>query len=454
MKKRNWTSYIVVLAGAVVLNSPMQVLADSTNELEKRQNELSQERSNLNQRIESKNSEMESIGMEQQNAATQLESLLKSIEETDRKLKEQQSQVDDENAKIEKLQKDIADLKEKIQNRQEVLKDRARAIQKNGNAQSYLNILLESQDFSDLIERVNVVSVLVNADQNIIKQQKDDQELLDQKETASQKKLTELKLLASKIEVSKNNLESQKAEKNDLILALAEKENKTASEKTLLEKQQGSLSAEEKQVAANIQSAKAEEARKQQEAAAKAEEARRAATVASASEKAKGGGTESTGSTSAASSAGSSQATSPAANKPSGNGGMFIKPAAGILTSGFSDRINPVTGQHESHKGQDIAAGGTVTVSAAADGTVVFAGYGAPGSGYGGYGYVVKIDHGNGYQTLYGHMRAGSLNVVAGQRVMQGQAIGIMGSTGQSTGQHLHFEIHQNGVPVDPAPYL
>lgn len=138
----------------------------------------------------------------------------------------------------------------------------------------------------------------------------------------------------------------------------------------------------------------------------------------------------------------------------SSGGGQFIKPASGILTSGFSDRTNPVTGEHESHKGQDIAAGGAVTVSAAASGTVVFSGFGASGSGYGGYGYVVEIDHGNGFQTLYGHMRAGSLKVVAGQQVSQGQPIGIMGSTGQSTGQHLHFEIHQNGVPIDPAPYL
>lgn len=113
-----------------------------------------------------------------------------------------------------------------------------------------------------------------------------------------------------------------------------------------------------------------------------------------------------------------------------------------------------MTGKYESHKGQDIAGGGTVTVSAAASGTVVFSGFGASGSGFGGYGYVVKIDHGNGFQTLYGHMRAGSLKVVTGQQVSQGQPIGIMGSTGQSTGQHLHFEIHKNGIPVDPAPYI
>ncbi len=127
----------------------------------------------------------------------------------------------------------------------------------------------------------------------------------------------------------------------------------------------------------------------------------------------------------------------------SSGGGQFIKPASGILTSGFSERTNPVTGKYESHKGQDIAGGGTVTVSAAASGTVVFSGFGASGSGFGGYGYVVKIDHGNGFQTLYGHMRAGSLKVVTGQQVSQGQPIGIMGSTGQSTGQHLHFEIHK-----------
>ncbi|EUJ24186.1 hypothetical protein PGRAN_05681 [Listeria grandensis FSL F6-0971] len=259
-----------------------------------------------------------------------------------------------------------------------------------------------------------------------------------------------MKKLSTEIALSKNNLESQKSQKDELILAIAAEKDLTQQQKNDLLAKQDTLSASEKAIAGNIQAEQNRQAELQLAAARKAsaeraakEEAAKAATAQARSKTVTR--TESQQESSAVSipsiSAGSST-------------GMFIKPAAGILTSGFSDRTNPVTGEHESHKGQDIAAGGSVPIYAAAGGTVVFSGFGAPGSGYGGYGYVVEIDHGNGYQTLYGHMSAGSLQVVAGQSVSQGQGIGMMGSTGQSTGQHLHFEIHKNGVPVDPSPYI
>ncbi len=88
------------------------------------------------------------------------------------------------------------------------------------------------------------------------------------------------------------------------------------------------------------------------------------------------------------------------------------------------------------------------TVVAAAAGTVVIAGV------HSSYGYYVKIDHGNGLQTLYAHCIAGSLMVYPGQKVVAGQAIARVGQTGYATGPHLHFEVIVNGVRVDPKPYL
>ena len=85
---------------------------------------------------------------------------------------------------------------------------------------------------------------------------------------------------------------------------------------------------------------------------------------------------------------------------------------------------------------------------AAAAGTVVIAGV------HSSYGYYVKIDHGNGLQTLYAHCMAGSLLVYPGQKVVAGQAIARVGQTGYATGPHLHFEVIVNGVRVDPKPYL
>ncbi|MBC2255023.1 peptidoglycan DD-metalloendopeptidase family protein [Listeria ivanovii] len=434
---------VLVILSLLIVSTPLSVQADSIGDMQNRQNEIEQKKSEIDKNIDTKNSEIADLENEEQDASKQLDALLKSIDETNKKLKAQENKVESENKKLKQLKKDIEKLRNDIRERQEVLDNRARAIQKSGTATAYLDMIFEAGDFKEFVDRVTVVSAMVNADQNIMQDQKDDQDKLKVAEGSSQKKLENLRELAVDLEVSKNNMESQKEEKNDLVMVLANKKDLTKTEQSLLASEQGSLTAEEKKLASNIAGEKAK-----QEAALKAAEEKR---IQEATAKAKAD--KSSQSQTTVAQAPSSETASAPSHVSSG-GGQFIKPASGILTSGFSDRTNPVTGQHESHKGQDIAAGGAVTVSAAASGTVVFSGFGASGSGFGGYGYVVKIDHGNGFQTLYGHMRAGSLKVVAGQQVSQGQPIGIMGSTGQSTGQHLHFEIHQNGVPIDPAPYI
>jgi len=105
------------------------------------------------------------------------------------------------------------------------------------------------------------------------------------------------------------------------------------------------------------------------------------------------------------------------------------------------------------HTGLDLGAPLDTPVHAAADGVVLLAAASVDGSGkLVGYGNYVVIDHGDGFLTLYGHLD--KLLVQAGQVVKQGQVIGLCGSTGWSTGPHVHFEIRKSGVYVDPAPYL
>lgn len=124
----------------------------------------------------------------------------------------------------------------------------------------------------------------------------------------------------------------------------------------------------------------------------------------------------------------------------------FIIPAEGSITSGYGYRKSPLTGENKLHAGIDIAGGGLVV--AAQGGTVVKSEY------HEGWGNYVKIDHGNGVETLYAHMQDDSVMVSEGDVIDQGAHLGIMGTTGASTGVHLHFEVHINGVQVDPAPYL
>lgn len=126
--------------------------------------------------------------------------------------------------------------------------------------------------------------------------------------------------------------------------------------------------------------------------------------------------------------------------------GQMIYPISARITSNFGTRIHPVLGYRRFHSGVDFGASMGTTIRAADSGRVIFAGW------YGGYGRAVVIDHGGGITTLYGH--ASRLYVSEGQSVQQGQSIAAVGSTGLSTGPHLHFEVRRNGNPINPMGFL
>ncbi|MGB3298812.1 MAG: peptidoglycan DD-metalloendopeptidase family protein, partial [Phormidesmis sp.] len=126
--------------------------------------------------------------------------------------------------------------------------------------------------------------------------------------------------------------------------------------------------------------------------------------------------------------------------------GKMIMPARGPITSGFGSRFHPVLGYSRFHAGTDFGAEQGSPIEAAETGVVIFAGW------YGGYGNAVIIDHGGGLTTLYGH--SSQLNVSEGQAVKKGDVIALVGTTGLSTGPHLHFEVRRNGEPIDPMAFL
>jgi murein DD-endopeptidase MepM/ murein hydrolase activator NlpD len=124
-----------------------------------------------------------------------------------------------------------------------------------------------------------------------------------------------------------------------------------------------------------------------------------------------------------------------------------IWPVTGELTDNFGGRHNPFGGySFEFHTGQDIATAWGTPVAAAANGTVTFAGW------QNGYGQIVVIDHGDGLTTRYGHLSR--IDVAVGQNITRGDLLGNVGSTGRSTGPHLHYEVRINDEPVDPMQYL
>ena len=123
-----------------------------------------------------------------------------------------------------------------------------------------------------------------------------------------------------------------------------------------------------------------------------------------------------------------------------------IAPVRGILTDGFGGRSDPFTGEAASHAAIDVSSAAGQPVRAPADGIVVKSEWAN------GYGNVIYLSHGYGYSTRYGHLSG--YNVKAGQRVKRGDVIGFVGSTGRSTGPHLHYEVRINGNPVNPLEYI
>ena len=126
--------------------------------------------------------------------------------------------------------------------------------------------------------------------------------------------------------------------------------------------------------------------------------------------------------------------------------GVMTVPVDAEITSQFGYRMHPILGYQKFHSGIDFGADEGTTIRAAAAGVVIYAQW------YGGYGNAVILDHGGGITTLYGHTEG--FYVAEGATVQKGQPIAAVGSTGLSTGPHLHFEVRQNGEPIDPAPYL
>lgn len=297
-------------------------------------------------------------------------------------------------------ERQLAEAQKRLEGREAVFYKRVRDIYINGRL-SYLDVVIGSKDFSDFANRLEVLKRIIDSDINLI---------------------SEIKKERAQIEAHKKKLEEDRAKLVDLEKAAlakqAEIEQKKAERNVVLQKAQNDR-AVAMQVIEELNASSA-----QISAMLKERQAARAAAAAAAAQSA-GQGSSYTW----------VQGT-----------GQLGWPVSGEITSPYGYRVHPIWGTTIYHSGIDIGVDEGTPVHAADSGVIVWSGW------MGGYGYAVVIDHGNGLSTLYGHNS--ELAVDEGQSVSKGQVVAYAGSTGNSTGPHVHFEVRENGDPVDPMGYL
>lgn len=427
----------IALFSSILLLSPIAggftAQAATLEELQQQKDALQLETNTIQSQIEEKSNSLNTLESEKANLETKVNELQSQLDELMGRLAAQEEKLAAIQSKILELQAEIEALQVVIDQRTEKLNTQARYIQTDAGVTNIASILLSSENFSDLVGKITVVSKIVTANKDIVEQQEADQQKVEDSKVAVEEEKLAAEALRQDILISKNNVVAQKAEIDVQIAQVIENYELTEAEKNGLESTRADLAAQTETISNDMV---AEETRIAAERAAAEQAASEAAAVAAAA-------------TAANNLTASAAPTTTASSSYTVNSSGFIKPASGYYSSPFGYRLSPITGGSELHRGQDIAGSGAI--SAAQSGTVVTATYHAS------FGYYVVINHGtiNGVtvETLYAHMQPGLL-VAPGQTVSQGQQIGIMGTTGDSTGVHLHFEVHENGGLVDPLNYI
>lgn len=281
---------------------------------------------------------------------------------------------------------------------------------------STLEILLESDSIAGFFTNMEIISLIADSDNQAIDMMT---VALDDAQLKSDQALLEAESLQGIIEEKQSQLQELESRIGVTTDALAD----INTQISYYEQQEDQMEALARELDAQI-------------AQLQAQQAAAAAAAAAAAQQSSGG--VNAGST----------------TQVQGNGSLNWPTWTTYVTSYYGNRVHPVYGTVKFHSGIDIGAGYGDAVMAAAGGTVILVDTPVPGcnTGGSGYGNYVIIDHGNGLSTLYAHMR--DVYVSNGQYVSAGTSIGVVGSTGTSTGAHLHFEVRVNGSTVNPLGYL
>ena len=434
--KRILCAMLCVCMISIPMAIPTTVSAeDSISDLEQQLQQLEQE----NQKYQKILDDTKSDIAEKEEYKSALVSKVQVLDEKIAVTREKISSLNDDiKEKQDAYDKGLSEVEDQF----DALANRLRILYMSGNATD-LEIIFGAKDFSDLIDKMELVKSLANSDKELISE--------------IQTKLDELSTKKKSLEADKKDLETQQASlKSD-----QDEFNKLISDNDEILK---NLYASNSEAQNSLESAALQsdeiEAKISQYYAAQKAAAEHAAQASQSSSSSGSSSSSSSSSSSGSSSSGSSSSGSSSVIVPSGSGFAWPTPGFVSLSSEwFEDR------EVYNHGGIDIAGAGIMgtPVVAAADGTVIASNSSCThnwGKSYscgcgGGYGNYVMISHAGGKMTVYGHLT--SLTVSSGQSVSRGQVIGYVGSTGNSTGPHLHYECRLNGVrynPMSEYPYM
>ena len=398
------TALIVMVhaASSSEIKSKLADLRAKQAEIQKQSDELEKSIAENKDQTKTLVSQKAEIDQEMEMSRQKIENLNEQIQQLNLLIAEKQTELEASVAKEEALQKQY--------------KARLRSMEETGSV-SYWSILFRASSFSDLLDRVDMIREIAESDQLMLKQ---------------------LSAATQAVETERADLEQQKLDlqqtEDDLAVEQAELETKRAKADTLITQMQAEYaSLSDEFLAAEADEAAVREQIKKTETDyfnALAKEQAAAAAAAAAANK-----TSNSNNSSASSSGGASS-------------GSFAFPLAYStgVTCAYGPRVHPINGNKSFHCGVDLAAGMNTEIYATKSGTVTGATYGEAN------GYYVTINHGDGYSSIYAHMT--NYVVSVGDSVKQGQLIGYVGTTGWSTGPHLHFEILYNGSNVNPMNYI
>ncbi|HVA37132.1 MAG TPA: peptidoglycan DD-metalloendopeptidase family protein [Candidatus Dormibacteraeota bacterium] len=395
----------LVMCGLLLVPFTAGAAARHGSSLDDRIRAQQQHMHDVKQRLDHKRGELHQAAVKVRSLQSQLDDTRTAITTTRARLRLLEGQTRGVEARLAWNTRQLDAAQASLNLHRQALDRRLVDIYENGNL-GYLDVLLGATSFSDFVDRWNDLRLIVKANEDTVRERRAAEQRVADLRRNLEGTATQLTAARQRQEQAQRQLGALADERSQLVAAARDQQHHVATQVADLE----GLSAQEEAALEKLI------VERQREEAERLERERRARAIA---------GGEGAGSAPIA----------------------LSWPLSGPITSPFGLRANPFGGgRMDFHPGIDIAAPMGATIEAAAPGRVIYAGW------YGGYGNAVIIDHGSSIATLYGH--CSQIFVRVGQDVQRGQAIAAVGSTGMSTGPHLHFEVRVNGKPTDPTALL